>query len=106
MKNLLLTLLVLALTWWISQAVYVKDGKATFPLESVKKLKELYEAKTWSPRLAASKPALICNNENLPVDFKNMCKMGTAPQVFPRLLRVAENMDLCEICFQKACSGC
>ncbi|XP_053546891.1 guanylin-like [Bombina bombina] len=108
MKYLFSAISLLVLVWWeVSQAVYVKDGNSSFQLEAVKKLKQLHEmVRTRSPHLVISSSDVICTQNDLPAEFREVCNQGEAPQVFPRLMQAIEELDLCEICFSKACAGC
>uniref|UniRef100_A0A8D2MU72 Guanylate cyclase activator 2B n=1 Tax=Zonotrichia albicollis TaxID=44394 RepID=A0A8D2MU72_ZONAL len=91
----------------ISQAVYVQDGDFKFPLESVKKLKELMEgSKPINPRMMVPMASYSpCQDKHLPEEFRPVCKREDAPMIFKRLSLAAED-DLCEICANAACAGC
>ncbi|XP_071304907.1 guanylin [Agelaius tricolor] len=91
----------------ISQAVYVQDGDFKFPLESVKKLKELMEGnKHINPRMMVPMGSYSpCQEKHLPEVFRPVCKREDAPMIFRRLILAAED-DLCEICANAACAGC
>ncbi|NXG13606.1 GUC2B cyclase, partial [Grallaria varia] len=98
----ILAVLVLVHSSW---AVYVQDGDLKFPLESVKKLKELMDGnRAVNPRmLVATHP--LCQEKALPAEFQPVCKREDAPMIFQRLRLAAED-DLCEICANAACAGC
>ncbi|NWI54188.1 GUC2A protein, partial [Calyptomena viridis] len=83
------------------------DGDFKFPLESVKKLKELLHGnRTISPRLAVPTASLsVCEEKSLPEEFQALCKRDDAPLIFQRLSLAAED-DLCELCANAACAGC
>ncbi|KAM7030697.1 guanylin-like [Acridotheres tristis] len=91
----------------ISQAVYVQDGDLKFPLESVKKLKELMDRNGHiNPRMMVPMGSYsLCQEKHLPEEFRPVCKREDAPMIFRRLSLAAED-DLCEICANAACAGC
>ncbi|NXL12900.1 GUC2A protein, partial [Setophaga kirtlandii] len=91
----------------ISQAVYVQDGDFKFPLESVKKLKELMDGnKHINPRMMVPLGSYSpCQDKHLPEEFRPVCRREDAPKIFRRLSLAAED-DLCEICANAACAGC
>ncbi|NXM27229.1 GUC2A protein, partial [Oxyruncus cristatus] len=85
-----------------------QDGDLKFPLESVKKLKELMDGnRPISPRMVVpmASHALLCHEKSLPAEFQSVCKREDAPKIFQRLSLAAED-DLCEICANAACAGC
>ncbi|NWS97459.1 GUC2A protein, partial [Mionectes macconnelli] len=84
-----------------------QDGDLKFPLESVKKLKELMDRnRPISPRLAVPAAShALCHEKSLPVEFQALCKREDAPKIFQRLSLAAQD-DLCEICANAACAGC
>ncbi|KAL2296639.1 hypothetical protein Nmel_015962, partial [Mimus melanotis] len=79
-----LTVLVLV---HISQAVYVQDGDLKFPLESVKKLKELMDGNRHiNPRTMVPMGSYSpCQEKHLPEEFQPVCKREDAPMIFRRL---------------------
>ncbi|NWV19767.1 GUC2A protein, partial [Origma solitaria] len=84
-----------------------QDGDLKFPLESVKKLKELMGgSRHINPRMmvpvATHSP---CQEKHLPEEFRPVCKRADADMVFTRL-SLAAGDDLCEICANAACAGC
>ncbi|NXA08467.1 GUC2A protein, partial [Sapayoa aenigma] len=82
------------------------DGDLKFPLESVKKLKELMdESRTNNPRMAPMASHSPCEEKSLPAEFQALCKREDAPIIFQRLSLAAED-DLCELCANAACAGC
>ncbi|NXU85718.1 GUC2A protein, partial [Xiphorhynchus elegans] len=83
------------------------DGDLKFPLESVKKLKELLGRNSpVNPRvLLPMAPHSLCQEKSLPEEFWPVCKREDAPKIFQRLSLAAED-DLCEICANAACAGC
>ncbi|XP_071431863.1 guanylin-like [Pithys albifrons albifrons] len=99
----ILVLLVLGHSSW---AVYVQDGDLKFPLESVKKLKELMDGnRPINPRMVPMGSHSLCQEKSLPAEFQPLCKREDAPRVFQRL-SLAAGDDLCEICANAACAGC
>ncbi|XP_009068099.1 PREDICTED: guanylin-like [Acanthisitta chloris] len=90
-----------------SGAVYVQDGDLQFPLESVKKLKELMDdTRRVNPRMVLPvASSSVCEETNLPKEFLPVCKRQDAPMIFQRLSLAAQD-DLCEICANAACAGC
>ncbi|NWS15051.1 GUC2A protein, partial [Pachyramphus minor] len=84
-----------------------QDGDLKFPLESVKKLKELMDDhRPISPRLAVPVAGrALCHEKSLPAEFQPVCKREDAHKIFQRLSLAAED-DLCEICANAACAGC
>ncbi|KAM9270055.1 guanylin [Morus bassanus] len=90
------------------QAVYVQDGDLKFSLESVKKLKKLMdENRHINPHMAVSKASYSpCDEKDLPGEFQSVCKREDAPMIFERLNLAVQDVDLCEICANAACSGC
>uniref|UniRef100_A0A8C0ZDL7 Guanylate cyclase activator 2B n=1 Tax=Cyanistes caeruleus TaxID=156563 RepID=A0A8C0ZDL7_CYACU len=86
---------------------WVQDGDLKFPLESVKKLKELMDgSRHINPRMRVPMASYSpCQEKHLPEEFQPVCKREDAPMVFRRLSLAAED-DLCEICANAACAGC
>ncbi|NWQ59162.1 GUC2A protein, partial [Neopipo cinnamomea] len=84
-----------------------QDGDLKFPLESVKKLKELMNGnRPVSPRMVVPMSSqALCHEKSLPAEFQSVCKREDASKIFQRLSLAAEN-DLCEICANAACAGC
>ncbi|NWU16227.1 GUC2A protein, partial [Cephalopterus ornatus] len=84
-----------------------QDGDLKFPLESVKKLKELMDGyKPTSPRTVVPMAThALCHEKSLPEEFQSVCKREDAQKIFQRLSLAAED-DLCEICANAACAGC
>ncbi|NXC36120.1 GUC2A protein, partial [Campylorhamphus procurvoides] len=84
-----------------------QDGDLKFPLESVKKLKELLATNSpVNPRvLLPMATHSLCHEKSLPEEFQPVCKREDALKIFQRLSLAAED-DLCEICANAACAGC
>ncbi|NWI87742.1 GUC2A protein, partial [Pitta sordida] len=84
-----------------------QDGDLKFPLESVKKLKELMDGnRPISPRMVALKGGYSpCEEKFLPEEFQTVCKRQDAAMIFQRLSLAAAD-DLCELCANAACAGC
>ncbi|XP_008926931.1 guanylin [Manacus vitellinus] len=104
LPSAILAVIVLVHSSW---AVYVQDGDLKFPLESVKKLKELMdENRPVSPRMVVPVAShTLCQEKSLPEEFQSVCKREDAPKIFQRLSLAAQD-DLCEICANAACAGC
>ncbi|XP_064443565.1 guanylin isoform X2 [Mirounga angustirostris] len=86
------------------------DGKFSFPLESVKKLKdlrELQEPSTWKSRKSGG-PVVpqVCSHLKFPEELKPLCKETNAQEILHRLEAIAEDPGSCEICAFAACAGC
>lgn len=66
-----------------------QDGKFSFPLESVKKLKglrELQEPRTWRLREFDGPVApTLCSHRSFPKDLKPLCKEPDAQEILQRL---------------------
>ncbi|XP_066228231.1 guanylin-like [Saccopteryx leptura] len=114
MNTFLLTALCLLGTWAdLTQGVTVHDGKFSFPLESVKKLKilrefqELQEPGNWR-RMEFDGPVVptLCKHRNFPKDLKPLCKEPDAQEILQRLEAIAEDPSTCELCAYAACAGC
>ncbi|KAG6929959.1 guanylate cyclase activator 2B [Chelydra serpentina] len=91
-----------------SQPVYVQEGEFSFPLEATKKLKELLDADARaSPRMRARTNFIsVCANPELPKEFQPVCQREDAPIIFNRLNLAVQDMEMCEICTNAACTGC
>nr|XP_056721570.1 guanylin-like [Euleptes europaea] len=105
-------MIVLLLLTHISQAgVQVQDGELVFPLESVKKMKELL-GKEDKPGSSTGRSETqvtylqLCLNPELPKDLRPVCAKEDAPGIFRRLELAVNDPDLCELCVNAACSGC
>ncbi|NXX23538.1 GUC2A protein, partial [Podargus strigoides] len=86
----------------------IQDEDFRFPLESVKKLKELMDGNRHiNPRMVVSKANYSpCNEKDLPEEFQSVCKREDASMIFERLNLAVQDTDLCEICANAACAGC
>ncbi|XP_053433321.1 guanylin [Nycticebus coucang] len=101
---------------WASMAegVIVQDGDFSFPLESVKKLKDLRELqepragklRKLEPTPGESVVPEVCNNPMFPEELKPLCKEPNAEEILQRLEGIAEDPSTCEICAYAACAGC
>ncbi|XP_006123699.1 guanylin-like [Pelodiscus sinensis] len=91
-----------------SQPVYVKEGEFSFPLEAVKKLKELLDVDARSkPHMMARTSFIpVCSRPELPKEFQDVCKREDVPLIFHRLNLAVQDIDICEICANAACAGC
>ncbi|XP_069803851.1 guanylin-like [Dendropsophus ebraccatus] len=94
----------------ISAEVTVKVGDFTFPLETVKKLKEIVEdtelGDNHVQRDEMTSYQEMCSA--LP-GLRDLCatqRPGLIIETLRGLERVAEDLDECEICAFAACSGC
>uniref|UniRef100_A0A8D0BPW3 Guanylate cyclase activator 2B n=1 Tax=Salvator merianae TaxID=96440 RepID=A0A8D0BPW3_SALMN len=90
---------------WVS----ISDGDLEFPLESVKKLRELAveDGGLGGPH-ARSQLAFIkiCKHPELPKDLLPVCERKDAVLVFRRLSLAVQDDDQCELCANTACTGC
>ncbi|XP_054857005.1 guanylin [Eublepharis macularius] len=87
----------------LSDGVTVKVGDYSFPLESVKKLKEL----SAEPAARSSHNAInLCNSPKLTEEFHSICASPKSGPLLRKLGAIAENIEICEICANIACSGC
>ncbi|XP_077167688.1 guanylin [Paroedura picta] len=85
----------------VSDGVTVKVGDLTFPLESVKKLKDL--------ALPAQRPRGVtstCDDPKLPTEFQSICASPKSRPLLTELVAIARDAEICEICANIACSGC
>ncbi|XP_045873910.1 guanylin [Meles meles] len=108
MDTFLLSALCLLGTWAVlAGGVTVQDGKLSFPLESVKKLKDLRELQ--EPRTRKSGGLAVpqvCSHQKFPEELKPLCKETNAREILHRLEAIAEDPSSCEICAFAACAGC
>ncbi|XP_021056845.1 guanylin [Mus pahari] len=96
------------------EGVTVQDGDLSFPLESVKKLKDLLEVQ--DPRLVNHKfaptllkplaPQLCSSHSALPEALRPLCEKPNAEEILQRLEAIAQDPNTCEICAYAACTGC
>ncbi|KAM8788084.1 guanylin [Rhynchonycteris naso] len=110
---LLAALCLLGTSAALGEGVTVHDGKFSFPLESVKKLKDLQELRelqdpgTWRLR-KFDDPVVptLCSHPSFPKDLKPLCKEPDAQEILQRLEAIAEDPSTCELCAYAACAGC
>ncbi|XP_004678922.1 PREDICTED: guanylin [Condylura cristata] len=111
MNAFLLSTLCLLGAWAaLAGGVTVQDGKFSFPLESVKKLKDFQKPQVSSienPR-TLGRPLVpsLCRDPNFPKELKPVCKEPNAQEILQRLEAIAEDPSSCEICAYAACAGC
>ncbi|XP_016060638.1 PREDICTED: guanylin [Miniopterus natalensis] len=111
MNTFLLAALCLLGSWAaLAEGVTVQDGKFSFDLESVKKLKglrELQEPSIWSRRQFDG-PAVptLCSSPKFPKELKPVCKEPNAHEILRRLEAIAADPNTCELCAYAACAGC
>ncbi|KAG8569610.1 hypothetical protein GDO81_014480 [Engystomops pustulosus] len=106
-----LVVCLLALTQ-ISAEVTVKVGDFTFPLEVVKKLKDVVDSTRDTDNRAQSDDVAsykgICSSRALS-ELQDLCDTNQ-PDLIAETLHelelVADNFDECEVCAFAACSGC
>nr|XP_004670539.1 guanylin [Jaculus jaculus] len=115
MNTCLLSVLCLLGAWAIlADGVIVQDGDLSFPLESVKKLKDLRELpkpRLWSRRKSAPmhgelQAPWLCNSPEFPEPLRPLCKKPDAQEILQRLEAIAQDPSTCEICAYAACAGC
>ncbi|XP_026354142.1 guanylin [Ursus arctos] len=111
MNTILLSALCFLGTWAVlAGGVTVQDGRFSFPLDSVKKLKdlrELQEPSIWKGRKSAGPAApRVCSHLKFPAELKPLCKETNAQDILHRLEAIAEDPSACEICAFAACAGC
>ncbi|XP_039094648.1 guanylin [Hyaena hyaena] len=111
MDTFLLSALCLLATWAVlAGGVTVQDGEFSFPLESVKKLKDLRELQEPGIRNRRQSGGLVapnaCSHQKFPEELKPLCKEPNAQEILQRLEAIAEDPDSCEICAFAACAGC
>ncbi|XP_007526170.1 guanylin [Erinaceus europaeus] len=111
MNTFLLCSLCLLGAWAsLADGVTVQDGEFSFPLESVKKLKELQEPQVpgmWNrKKFAGTLVPALCKNPQFPKELLSLCKETNAPEILKRLATIAEDPSTCEICAFAACAGC
>ncbi|XP_006839703.1 PREDICTED: guanylin [Chrysochloris asiatica] len=115
MNTFLLSVLCLLGAWAsLASGVTVQDGDFSFPLESVKKLKDLQEfQKTRIETLKRGRMVagdvvepFLCSHPDFPKELKPLCKEPNAQEILQRLEAIAEDPSTCEICAFAACAGC
>ncbi|XP_003415582.1 guanylin [Loxodonta africana] len=114
MNAFLLSALCLLGAWAaLADGVTVQDGDFSFPLESVKKLKDLQELQ--KPRIGNHRKArlaagpevpILCSNPEFPEELQPICKEPNAQEILQRLEAIAQDPSICEICAYAACAGC
>ncbi|KAM6173692.1 guanylin [Erethizon dorsatum] len=107
MNTFLLSALCLGASAALAGAVTVQDGDFSFPLESVKKLKDLQEVlepKVQGRRKFAAPP--LCSHPEFPEELRPVCIEPNAEDIFRRLEVIAQDPSTCEICAYAACAGC
>ncbi|KAH1164864.1 guanylin-like [Mauremys mutica] len=102
MKALPAAVLCLCTLAAFSDCVTVQVGKFSFPLESVKKLKDFMD----NPLQLSVRSAPLCANSDIPKEFLDLCATPDADQIFEELKPIARSPELCEICAFAACAGC
>ncbi|XP_032158435.1 guanylin [Mustela erminea] len=111
MDTFLLSALCLLATWAVlAGGVTVQDGKFSFPLESVKKLKDLQEfqelQEPHTRKSGGRAVPQVCSHQKFPEELKPVCKETNAREILHRLEAIAEDPSSCEICAFAACAGC
>ncbi|XP_038191531.1 guanylin [Arvicola amphibius] len=115
MNTFLLSLLcLLGALAVLAEGVTVQDGDLSFPLESVKQLKDLQEEpkpqlvshKRFAARLAQPVTPPLCRHPAFPEALKLVCKQPNAQEILRRLKAIAQDPNTCEICAYAACTGC
>ncbi|XP_075801943.1 guanylin [Microtus pennsylvanicus] len=98
----------------LAEGVTVQDGDLSFPLESVKQLKDLQEElkprlvshRRVAARLAQPVTPSLCNHSAFPEALKPLCQKPNAEEILRRLKAIAQDPNTCEICAYAACTGC
>uniref|UniRef100_A0A673TQS8 Guanylin n=1 Tax=Suricata suricatta TaxID=37032 RepID=A0A673TQS8_SURSU len=90
MNTFLLSALCFLGTWTVlAGGVTVQDGEFSFPLESVKKLKDLQELQEPGIRnhRKSGGPVVpkVCSHQKFPEELKPLCKEPNAPEILQRL---------------------
>ncbi|ELK31114.1 PREDICTED: guanylin [Myotis davidii] len=108
MNTFSLAALCLLGTWAaLAGGVTVQDGKFSFPLESVKKLKGLREPRIDSGvQFDGPVAPDLCSSTEIPAELKPVCKEPNANEILGRLRVIAEDPSTCELCAYAACAGC
>ncbi|XP_055467348.1 guanylin [Psammomys obesus] len=98
----------------LAEGVTVQDGDLSFPLESVKQLKDLQRVQ--KPRLVGHKmfasgllkpvALQLCSLPAFPEALRPLCQKPNAEEILQRLQAIAQDPDMCEICAYAACIGC
>ncbi|XP_032755021.1 guanylin [Rattus rattus] len=96
------------------EGVTVQDGDLSFPLESVKQLKNLREVqepilmshKKFAVRLPKPVAAELCSQPAFPEALRPLCEKPNAEEILQRLEAIAQDPNTCEICAYAACTGC
>ncbi|XP_005083901.1 guanylin [Mesocricetus auratus] len=94
------------------EGVTVQDGDLSFPLESVKQLKDLKEVpelvshKRFAPRPPVPLVPRLCSYTAFPEALRPLCKKPNAEEILQRLKAIAQDPNTCEICAYAACTGC
>ncbi|XP_060115096.1 guanylin [Heteronotia binoei] len=87
----------------VTDGVTVKVGDFQFPLETVKKLKDLSSA----PSAQRSRSGIsLCDHPKLPTEFLTICASPKSRPLLADLELIARDSEVCEICANIACSGC
>ncbi|EHA99301.1 Guanylin [Heterocephalus glaber] len=108
MNSFLLSALWLLGVWAaLAGGVTVQDGDFSFPLESVKKLKDLREIQEPAVEGRRKLVALpLCSHPGFPEELRLVCREPNAPDILHRLEAIAQDPSTCEICAYAACAGC
>ncbi|KAM9115741.1 guanylin [Pangshura tecta] len=107
MKALPAAVLCLCTLAAFSDCVTVQVGKFSFPLESVKKLKNFVDdSVNGNPLPLSVRSTSLCANPDIQKEFLDLCATPDADQIFEELKPIARSPELCEICAYAACAGC
>ncbi|XP_077312148.1 guanylate cyclase activator 2B-like [Lithobates pipiens] len=101
------TELLFLLVFLYGDCVIVEVGDHTFPLESVKKYKDiLYKSPNVKSDDYKTHGMSVCKNPGLPKEFQELCQTGDHQLVMKTLTeihKICASMDECELCAHPAC---
>ncbi|XP_073457155.1 guanylin-like [Aquarana catesbeiana] len=100
-------LLCLLVFLYVADSVIVEVGDHTFPLESVKKYKDiLYKSQNVKSDENKIHGMSMCKNPGLPKEFQELCQTGDhqlVMKILTEISKICANIDECELCAHPAC---